>query len=275
MIFAKRRSRTEGREIDDTDRSFHRHERQTKDVVCVARVCDSVGKDGGPFPYGAVNKLPLNLDLLRRVRLTAPGADRVCFFVEITLQNDGAVVCRNHFGDQPQKFALQKFRVADGVDDITDSEQGGEVTRHASDLGPECRKRGWMFHSQGSECGMGRSDTQAHFGVWERFALVGQEDEFGVADADHIAVVNDFAPHGHSIHKGSVMAVEIDEFISPVHLLDRTVPARDRRVDEAQLIRFIAADGYLAVDQLLNGIGQRSCDGEEPRLHHGLRCVKV
>ncbi len=88
-------------------------------------------------------------------------------------------------------------------------------------------------------------------------------------------MVNEFASHGHSIYEGAVVAVEIDEFISPVHLLDRTVPARDSGIHQAQLTRFVTANGYLAVDQLPNGIGQRTCDGEEPGLHDGLRCVKV
>jgi len=41
------------------------------------------------------------------------------------------------------------------------------------------------------------------------------------------------------------------------------------------LVGFIAADRYLAVDQWTDGVGQRSCDGEKPRLHQGLRWVKV
>ena len=58
------------------------------------------------------------------------------------------------------------------------------------------------------------------------------------------------AVDGDSIDKSAVVAVEVDEFILIAGLLDGAVPARDRGIDEAQLIGFIAADGYLAVDEL-------------------------
>jgi hypothetical protein len=57
-----------------------------------------------------------------------------------------------------------------------------------------------------------------------------------------IAVVNDFASYGYPIHKGTVVAVEVDEFIPLVDLLNLTVSARDRGTDQAQLIRFVTAN---------------------------------
>ena len=96
----------------------------------------------------------------------------------------------------------------------------------------------------------------ASFGEWDRFAFVHEKDEFGAAYADRIAVVEELSSYGHSIHKGAVQAVEIDELKLLVYLLDRAVFPRDRGIDKTQLVRFVAANGYLTVGQLSNSTGR-------------------
>jgi hypothetical protein len=81
--------------------------------------------------------------------------------------------------------------------------------------------------------------------------------------------------HRNSIHKSTVVAVEIDDLILLAHLLDHAMFARDHGVDKAQLIRFVTVNRCLATDQLSNSPCQRTRDGEEPRLHRSLPCVKV
>ncbi len=99
-----------------------------------------------------------------------------------------------------------------------------------------------MVQANCTECGNGSYISQAYFRIAHRFAFVHQKHEFGSPDADRIAVFNDFATHRNSIHKSTVVAVEIDDLILLAHLLDHAVFARDHGVDQAQLIRFVTAN---------------------------------
>jgi hypothetical protein len=119
-----------------------------------------------------------------------------------------------------------------------------------------------MVHPNCSECGAGSYISQDYFRIARRFAFVHQEHEFGSPDVDRIAVFNDFATHRNSIHKRTVVAVEIDDLILLTHLLDHAMFARDHGVDKAQLIRFVTANRCLATDQLSNSPCQRTRDGE-------------
>jgi hypothetical protein len=181
----------------------------------------------------------------------------------------------DYFEDQPQKFALKECAITDGIDDVVDPEQSGQVACHASDFNPKRRKRCWVFHSNCSECGNGSHVSQAYLGSGSRFAFVHQKQEFGFSDADRITMFDGFAIYRNSIHKGAVAAGEIDDLILFAHLLDRAMFERDHDVDQAQLVRFVTTDRYLAINQGSNGSCQRTRDGEEPRLHQCLRCVKV
>ena len=66
--------------------------------------------------------------------MTVPGAGFKCFFFEIGDENYGSFVGGDDFEDELQELALQKLRVADGVDDAADPEESGEVAGHAADL---------------------------------------------------------------------------------------------------------------------------------------------
>src|ERR1700751_2546460 len=187
--------------------------------------------------------------------MTAPGADRVCLFVDIGLQHDGAVVCGNHFGDEPQKFALQELSVADGVDDINDSEQGLQVTSHSTDLVLKCRELDWLLDSRGGGRGIGRSLGGADFGGGN-FDLVCEKDQFGAADFYGVAVVNVPAADRDAIDEGPVVAVEVYELEQEAGLVDDAVFRRDCGIAQAKLTGFFAANGELAVNDCLNGACQ-------------------
>ena len=101
------------------------------------------------------------------------------------------------------------------------------------------------------------------------FAFVCEEDELGAADANGVAVVHGLAAYGGSIDEGTVLAVKIDEFMECFCLSDGAVPPRDHRIDQAQLICIVSADGDLAVDELSNSTCQRTFDGQEPRAASG------
>ena len=104
-----------------------------------------------------MNELALNLDLRCLVGLSAPCADGRVFFFEIGQQNNSTVLGGNDFEDQAEQFALQKLRVANRVDDVADSEECGQIARHAPYLDAECRGHGRVFHSQHRESGVGRA----------------------------------------------------------------------------------------------------------------------
>jgi hypothetical protein len=53
---------------------------------------------------------------------------------------------------------------------------------------------------------------------------------------------NDFTRYWDSIHKCPVVAGEVDDLVLFAHLLDRAMFARDRSVDQAQLVRFVTAN---------------------------------
>ena len=68
-----------------------------------------------------------------------------------------------------------------------------------------------MVHLNWTVCGNGSDISQTYFRIARGFSFVHQKHEFGSPDADRIAVFNDFATHRNSIHKSTVVAVEIDD----------------------------------------------------------------
>src|SRR5580698_4815147 len=120
-----------------------------------------------------------------------------------------------------------------------------------------------MVHLNWTVCGNGSDISQTYFRIARGFSFVHQKHEFGSPDADRIAVFNDFATHRNSIHKSTVVAVEIDDLILLAHPLDHAMFARDNGIDQAQLIRFVTTNRCLATDQLSNSPCQRTRDGEE------------
>ena len=150
MIFAKRRSGMQGGEIENADGSFYSDQRQAEYVVCAACVWIGVYLDGGALPEGAVNEVSLNFDGRRCVGMTVPATDFEGLFFEVSEQNDCTFVGWDHLEDKLQKFALQQLRVADGINDAADSEERGQVSRHASDFDPE----GWEARRWGGRRGI-------------------------------------------------------------------------------------------------------------------------
>ncbi len=257
-------------EIEDADGSLDGDEGKTEDVLEVAGLWIGVDVDRGALPEGATNEFALDLGLRGRLSFSAPATDFECVFFEVGEEDDGSFVGWDYFKDELQKFALEELRVADGVDDVADSEECGEIAGHASDLdskGGEARRwrnscglRGWTGRKVGCASSWGVCD----------FAFVHEEDEVGVADADVVAVLEGSAQDGHSVDEGAASAVEVDQLIVAVqfpNFLNGAVCPRDRRIGEADLVCFESANRDWAVDQLSNDSGQRTRDGEEPRFH--------
>ena len=81
--------------------------------------------------------------------------------------------------------------------------------------------------------GSGRASVRRDSGVGNDIAFVEEKDEFGVADADGVAVGDDFAVYGDAIDEGPVVAVQVREFEAVGCLLDGAVLARDYGIDQA------------------------------------------
>ena len=177
VVVAKRRSWAARSQIDDADCLFHGNQRQTQNILHFAQAFVGASENSRTLPDCPMNQFALNLDRLFRARFPAPGNDRTRILLDIGLQQHRSAVGGNHFEDQLKKFALQQLHVADGIDDIADSEQCCQVARHVPHVIRERRQGSCLLHQNCFEQRNGSRFVQACPGSAGLFIVVHQKHQ--------------------------------------------------------------------------------------------------
>jgi hypothetical protein len=83
-----------------------------------------------------------------------------------------------------------------------------------------------------------------------------EKGELGVPDTDGVAVRNELASNGNSIHEGAVAGVGIENLILFAHSLDGALPPRHFDIEQTGLMGFVKANRDSTVDQGPDGASE-------------------
>ena len=198
-----------------------------------------------------------------------PGRGRSELFRMIAEQN-GAALGRDHVEYEAQKLPLQRVLIANAANPGGDLQQGIEVARPAGtgrqighDLVRLQVERVFRPKQKRRTLETRRLQEFNRILVEVFSVLFEQEDEYGIADIDLVAVPYLLLLHRHAVDQRAVAAFQIPDgelFVVGQH---QAVPARQCGISRPKLVRGVTADGYFAGRQRESRALQRTADANQ------------